>query len=195
MIPESAPGGAGIPVCLRGLLLASVIFLSSTGCTYLAERAHDWQDSWRVSVSAGIGAKIHVQLGALGFGAGYWDGYEAGYFEDKGLGIFRTSFFGVPVPFNLPLMLLYSWTLPQFIFTHRDRIEGWGANVGLFHLTMRFYHKNRKPPKVSIWWFEVDVRFFVGIRFGINIAEFADFLLGFFGIDIMGDDEREWEGD
>jgi hypothetical protein len=38
-------------------------------------------------------------------------------------------------------------------------------------------------------WIEASLRCFVGIKAGFNIAEFADFLLGWFGIDIAGDDE------
>jgi hypothetical protein len=173
--------------------LAATVLLASPGCLYLSKRAHDWQDCWRVSVSAGLGAKAHLQLGALGFGVGYWDGYEAGYFENEGLGVYRSSYFGIPIPFNLALLPFDSGSRPHYVFTHRDRIEGWGSNLGLFHLTMRSYEKNRKPPYVSIWWYEIDLRFFVGIRLGVNIAEFADFILGWFGIDIMGDDRREWE--
>ncbi|MHC5082277.1 MAG: hypothetical protein ACYTHN_25010, partial [Planctomycetota bacterium] len=141
------------------LLLIGVLFLSSPGCLYLSQRAHDWQDCWRASVSAGLGAKAHIQFGALGFGLGYWDGYEAGYFEDEGLGIKRGSYFGIPIPFNLLLLPFDSGSRPQYVFTHRDRIEGWGSYVGLFHLTMHFHEKTRKPPHISIWWYEIDLRF------------------------------------
>ncbi|MHC5040056.1 MAG: hypothetical protein ACYTHM_22340, partial [Planctomycetota bacterium] len=172
----------------RKIILAVVLLFSSTGCRFLTERAHDWEDSFRVSVSAGLGAKVHFQVGPLGFGAGYWDGYEVGFLEDQGMGVHRTSYFGLPIPFNFILTTIFEQEQPMFVFTHRDKIKGWGSNVGLFHLTMRFYEGNRKPPSVNFFWYEIDLRFFVGFRFAINLAEFADFLLGFFGLDILGDD-------
>lgn len=174
----------------RAAVVLLLLGLVSTqgGCLYLASRAHDWQDSFRVTVSAGLGAKIHLQVGSLGFGAGYWEGYEAGYMQETGLGVHRTSYFGIPIPFNFGLILLFPWSQPMFVFTHRDHIEGYGSNIGLFHITSRFYEDNDKPPKLNIWWYEIDVRVFVGLRLAVNIAEFLDFLLGFFGIDIMSDD-------
>ena len=42
----------------------------------------------------------------------------------------------------------------------------------------------------DFFWIGASARAFVGVSAGFNVAEFADFLLGWFGIDIADDDDR-----
>ncbi|MCU0723676.1 MAG: hypothetical protein MUC63_08685 [Planctomycetes bacterium] len=43
----------------------------------------------------------------------------------------------------------------------------------------------------DLFWVSASARCFVGATAGFNPAEFVDFLLGWFGVDIAGDDDRE----
>jgi hypothetical protein len=43
------------------------------------------------------------------------------------------------------------------------------------------------------FWISASVHFFFGLEVGFNLAEFADFLLGWFGLDICRDDGQDDE--
>jgi hypothetical protein len=44
---------------------------------------------------------------------------------------------------------------------------------------------------IHMFWIEAELVCFVGINVGFNPIQFADFILGWFGVDIAGDDTKE----
>ena len=74
-----------------------------------------------------------------------------------------------------------------------DDEEKSDEDYSMVHL--KFYEKEEflHTSWTRYFWLEISVRFFVGVTVGFNPAEFADFLLGWFGLDLAGDD-REKEG-
>ena len=55
-------------------------------------------------------------------------------------------------------------------------------------LLFTVYHPKENLKWTEYFWIEASARAMVGCKVGFNIAEFADFILGWFGIDIAGDD-------
>jgi hypothetical protein len=157
------------------LLLACSCFLF--GCSYLEQRGNDFLDCFKVSCDVGLGGNLHLQVGPIGSGVGYWEGAEYGFFGRDRLESRTSLYIGLIVTHfesvshgqgrsELVLSWLYTWTFPNVV------LMGDGVSI------------------VDMFWVTIQFRCLLGFRVGFNLAEFADFILGFFGLDICGDDRK-----
>lgn len=163
------------------LLLIGCILLS--GCAssrpYFMDRARDAGDVVTLTVGYGWGVKARiasVQSGLL-YNFDYW-GWRHGFYN-KGSG----SEYG-----------FLDWSILFFsgenFFKHPDpRGKGFGADGLLFLTVIRDKHLPRSPlfhPYYS--QIEVCAALWRSMRIGVNPGEFADFLLGWVGVDFFDDD-------
>ncbi|MHC5040570.1 MAG: HEAT repeat domain-containing protein [Planctomycetota bacterium] len=189
---------------------------TSTGCAFLEKRANDFGDCFKASVGYGLGIESHIQVGPVTLGAGAWIGNSLGWEGKKVQGDWAEYFVGVPVLQILGTLVLVingmntpGWALLGLISTgyedlhiHEDEVGstcihyGHGAVLGLpfFGVSSPYETLSDQYARyqwTEYFWIAFGVRCFAGLKFGFNLAEFADFLLGFFGLDICGDDDRE----
>lgn len=158
------------------------IFLFLTGCTYFGDRARDFGDCWRAEGSFFMtggawvhgGPILHGGLGSVEWGYGPAFGWRYGY--------------------------------PRHDYTHSLLpAEGYGL----------WYHQMKSgnsrdpehrcfvllPPLLcdgdgpENWLHQFDLEvgggFLLGLNLGFSPGEFLDFLLGWFGVDLAGDDPEE----
>ncbi|HEU4419562.1 MAG TPA: hypothetical protein VFT55_11530 [Planctomycetota bacterium] len=180
-------------------------FLPFGSCTYLQQRLDDLHDSVLYRWHEGaFGLAVEAKLGPLEAGLGGWYA-DWGWGKDtwwQQPGYVLTNH-GTGVPFTTLSPLIYdaSWTRvfatsssgshptapDQF-----DDVRSWVGISDVFDLddTMPFQLSTRQRI-ADAFGIEVGVVPLVtGLRVGFNAAEFADFVLGLVGIDVLGDDGR-----
>jgi hypothetical protein len=199
----------------RTIILLLLFAGTSTGCSYLEARGRDFLGCFRCTVGAGVGAHASIQIGPLGYGVGLWEGYEAGLQGDWGFQASRSSFYSSPFPLWLvttPLYTKWKWDpacgcgyMPFAHYHHALwlRNPGKKKTVELQKGMFLFCIKGRGTDEgnyAAMWdsswadplWIEVSLHCMVGVRVGFNPAEFVDFLLGWFGLDILNDDDGHY---
>lgn len=183
-------------------MLAAAL-LPLTACAYWQRRLDDLHDCvlYRFTSTA-LGAAIEAKLGPLDAAVGGWYS-EYGWGKDtfwQTPGNVLTNR-GMGVPFTTLSPIAYGGTWSDFFAT-----SGLGTHPGqpgafvdmrsyllvsdIFDLDDNYPFQLSTARRISdVFGIEVGaVPLFWGARLGFNVAEFADFLLGFVGIDIMGDD-------
>jgi hypothetical protein len=177
------------------LLLVTFIAVSTVGCAnpvYRQNRRRDALDIFSVAAGVGAGAKVrvgYIQIGAL-------------YSQDlAGLRMGRS--FVRPVDFG-PRSDMVDWTVTVPMIGPGTAL--WG--VERFHVPQGSEWTRRDMSKPSdyetrnlflmtiakdsmvAWWWQVEVVAGLGgtVRLGFNLAEFADFLLGWARADLLDDD-------
>jgi hypothetical protein len=186
----------------------------------MENRGQDFLDSFVLTGKAGLGASANLKLGPVTFGAGYWEGYEAGLHGSEGFTVTRIKVFSCPAILNFPLptptllILVLTDRLPYkelslagLIFTkfteidfilEKDRWKRFRKSI--YNVYTVEYEATRPIPLDGtaprfLWkrFFavELDLSFFLGVRIGFNAIEFLDFVLGWFGLDILEDDDAK----
>jgi len=192
--------------------------LSATSCSYLADRALDFTDAFRITLGAGTVAGLRARAGGA-LDTGLLIGvkprastigwrYGAAYFFDQSdtridceqaeivrttalLGhaftdgsyqTARTSLFLLPALFSWVdrTPTNYEWHVPAegALFSDRDWL--WSAEG----------FANNRYQQIHAFDVEAEVALLVHTSSGFSPGEVLDFLLGFFLIDIAGDDGR-----
>jgi hypothetical protein len=161
---------------------AVLLLLFLTGCQYMANRASDFGDCFRAE-------------GVVGLTGGVWT--HAGPLLHGGLGM-------GDFPFNKSFGWRYNYT-PDESHGH-DSYPNEVYGLWYHETTPAYQGPNHRcyvllPPLLSVggppvnWLhaFDIDIgaSFLVGVNVGFSPGEFLDFLLGWFGIDIAGDDVEE----
>lgn len=192
--------------------------LGSSGCTYFADRALDFVDPYRIVIGASTGVGVRTsnlglidtglmfglkpRAGALGWKYGTPLHFLA---SDRRVDIDQAEIFMTTSvrdldyttgayasarnsAFVLPALLSwvdatptgYEWQVPDHGALFDDRFWIWGAEG---------FRANRYT-QVHAFDTELELRLFVYLDTGFSIGEWFDFLLGWFLIDIAGDDGR-----
>ncbi len=205
-----------IGVMVRAFLALALALFS--GCAYLEDRGNDFADCFRGSVGIGLGAQAHAQVGPFIAGAGVWNGSCAGHLGRHGGVLYEGTYLGVPLT-NIAFPILIAVT-PSYITKASSaektsfvilaplgllgtsavfrKLEGEGEDRQEFSLSLCALDVGAflqaEPDRLEDWrdlfWITVSAHAFVGFEVGFNLAEFADFLMGWFGIDLCGDDGR-----
>jgi len=191
------------------------MILTSTGCSYLEARGRDFADCFKASAGIGLGAATHVRVGPIGVGTGLWSGYSVGLERNREVGYWEEHDVGFPFSIvgaylllgnagastrssKSPVNSLYflssystalSWPCrgPAGDYLNEGDVAFWLWTVG------HNWDGVVDQKWIDYFWIEVSLRAIIGVKAGFNIAEFADFILGWFGIDLCEDDERGGE--
>jgi|GEM_PF-3164095 len=187
--------------CLNNTLPIFLILCLCAGCGFLQQRLFDAADIVRfdLGVAAGLGAQVMVtRVCPLGF---IWvhDGY---YLQMLGprTGLWRLrEEFAWGTAFILP-MLSITWRneLPVFFIgkafiTSEKGFGFYFSPFGKMDCADSSIPFRTLPRHTNATAFECGVCVVCGIYFRLSFCplEFVDFLLGWLGIDIMGDDKPE----
>ncbi|MCU0722311.1 MAG: hypothetical protein MUC63_01610 [Planctomycetes bacterium] len=189
---------------LSALLLA--LAGAAPGCSYLEARGKDFADCWRLTVGLGIGASASVEVGPIGWGVGYWEGYAVGVWGRQSPFAGAHQHLGIPFPLGLIAGPLAMAILPGgegsdafatmlFVATEIENVAPSGGEESEQWKRGQFLHANafldsERDGWADYFWIEAGARCLVGVHAGFNPAEFLDFLLGWVGIDLCGDDEK-----
>jgi hypothetical protein len=183
--------------------LLVLVGLLAGGCSYLQHRLDDLHDCvlYRWHTDA-FGVAVEAKLGPIDAALGGWYA-EYGYGKDtfwqrpgyvltnSGVGVPFTTLgpfaYGTPWTHVLATSALGNHPAAPDAFTD---VRGWLGVHDVFDLDdaspFRLQPKHRVAELFGI---EVGaVPLFWGARIGVNVAEFADALLGFVGLDVFGDD-------
>jgi hypothetical protein len=165
---------------MRRVVLAVVLLaLSCTGCGYIEERGRDFVDIFDVKITygsvGGLGAKVQItDYFAPGLGVGFyensWEKYGRVQVTDDASFFLHAVVFGAEMPLSTTLK---------------------GGESFIFFLAPLWKEETFEPPPAH-WSNRLRVGGeivlpFVSFGFFINLGQFADFLLGFFGVDLIED--------
>jgi hypothetical protein len=183
----------------------AVLFLPLAGCTYFEQRLTDFGDCvlWRWHQEA-LGVAVEAKVGPLDVGVGGWyadwgQGKDT-WWQTPGF-VLTNHGTGLPLTTISPIAYGASWS--QLFATRSSGnqptsptafadVNSWLLVSDVFDLDDGMPFELSGAQRVSdLFGVEVGVvPVFVGLRVGFNVAEFADALLGFVGIDIFADDGR-----
>lgn len=193
----------------RARLVAAAATLLSTGCTYLHQRARDFADIFTATVESGSFG-VQTQLGPIfpglyvtpgesdskyGVGSGLIGGQVTDYHFDQSSWLLwgDAEFHGFDDDTRAKESGVGQILLVPFPMDEREkglRIVGdrlYFANDPVFsNREVAWSHPKRWAPRFG--QVEVALACGKGVRLGVNFAEAADFLLGWFGLDLLGDD-------
>lgn len=173
------------------------------GCAYLRARYDDFNDCflYRWHQDA-LGVAVEAKVGPLAGSVGGWYA-DWGYGKDtwwQQPGYVLTNH-GTGIPFTTLGPVAYSDSWSRVFATGAsgnhpaapdayDDVTSWLFLSDVFDLDDNLPFRLSPQQRVSdAFGVEVGVvPLFVGLRIGFNVAEFADLLLGFVGIDVFGDD-------
>ncbi len=178
---------------IRFSLLLLFVLSSSAGCTYFENRARDLGDCFKASADIGLGIQAAAVVGPVEANAGVWWGYSPGLKGAEGINIFSGGDLGFPFSTAAGALGFYGGPLFTSIYEHsiESGNEANSKDKSKRILCLLFFRYEILPQRwKDYFWIEARARCFIGATVGFNIAEFADFLLGWFGIDICGDDDR-----
>jgi hypothetical protein len=174
------------PLRRNGILWILPILLLCSGCTYLGNRADDFVDCWRaegrISLIPGAwvvaGPVVHTGVGISEGPIIMTAGLRYNYRSPEGSSVY--SYDGNP-----------HGGVPEFSLLAHASGPGFGKEDHFCYALL--------PPLINRegvhrnWLhdfdFEVGASALVGGTLGFSLGEFADFLLGLFGLDIAGDDD------
>jgi len=164
------------------MIILIFLALSVSGCSsvnsYYVDRERDALDIFSASVEYGIGAK--ARFGPIGTGLIY----SASSYGLRGGEIVRCTNEEEALDFEAVIIGMDGFNSGNPL---RNKSCG-SMNILGFNYPVSF--KTPPPPHPYYFYTQLDVAVCVigGGRFGFNIGELADFALGWFGIDIYGDD-------
>jgi len=196
-----------------GVLLAAIL---AAGCAaprsvggYFADRGRDFGESFRLSAGPGIGLHARVNAIILFAGEGFARAHKFGW--DGAAGIPSAHWDMLAMTVWVPILFDYDSDVRNldkgtpwryFLKPHLDdpRPAALPADVAYLsgHLifTGYYWRYNRRDIRrgtdlADRSWIEADATAAVlSVRAGFNPAEFFDFLLGLFCVDILGDDRH-----
>jgi len=167
------------------LLCAAAFGCSAPTSKYLAQRAQDLADCFEAAVGTGYPAYVGVKAsdfavvgcGVAGTFRYGWHGRYGGFRWESDDGWLEA---GIPLVFNREEALWFP--------AYQDRIRTWGPCF-----TTREYGEEKEPrPRGEIaekLWIGASTSLVLSARVGVNPAELADFITGWFGRDILQDDD------
>jgi hypothetical protein len=171
----------GRNVLRAGRPIACLLLLLTAGCAYARHRARDAADIFTATVGMGLG--FGVQAAPIDTGLGLmWDAFGV---RDGCAGANHPGHFSSGWDFFYPIGMKNSWYAPYA----RARAKYYEARC--YGILFPEYKPGLKgtpalPPcytQLEVW-----VGLFGSLRLGVNPGELADFLLGFFGLDMYHDD-------
>lgn len=189
------------PTAIRAGAVAGTLLLC--GCSYLDQRLTDLHDCflyrWHED-ALGLSAVAKVGPAELALGGWYgeWGWGKDTWWQQPG---YLLTCHGTGVPFTTlgPLAYQQSWT--RLLATSSggnhpgspeafDDVRSWLCISDVLDLDDGMPFRLTTAQRISdAFGVEVGVApLFVSLHVGFNVAEFADFLLGFVGIDVFGDD-------
>jgi hypothetical protein len=182
---------------------ASVATLLLTGCSYLDQRLIDLHDCfvyrWYDS-TLGLGADAKVGPLEVAVGGWYsdWGWGKDTWWQQPG---YVLTCHGTGLPLTTIGPLAYGQPLSRVLATSTsgnhpaapdnfDDVRAWLGLADVFDLDDGLpFRLTTRQRLVDMFGVEVGVvPVFVGLHLGFNLAEFADFLLGWLGIDVLADD-------
>lgn len=187
---------------LRRFRIAALVAcaLTQAGCvgTYLENRARDLFDPVSLDLAGGAGLGFHARASILHTGAGYAQMYHVGLLDGPPG---RNNRLGLSPEFHAAWIIgTHDGTMAGLpnAFTDEPLYATWlrkGDHVAPHACWI--VHAPGDPvatPRMR-WWQLADVSaganaVLVGARAGVSPGELLDFVLGWFGIDIAGDDAR-----
>lgn len=175
------------------LFIFIILYVSFTGCVsfsdlktpgkdsgkiknYFRDRVMDARDIFTLTGTFGVVGGVKGQIGPLGTGL-YVEsgaGYHTNFADETGL---RNGETGMHATDDIVLLFGSDSSFPESYGGNKERAELRGKNY-----ESAFSH----PAAYTRLGFAIAL--LGGVRFEFNIGELADFLLGFFLIDIYGDD-------
>ena len=201
-------------IALLSALLATGAGCQTTVGNYFANRAHDFGDMFRLQVGVGLGLGVDVRAAGIvhvpviyglnilaPFGPAY--GRLPPYYRPEPEGEIRAlndSLVGAVVA-GLPISIISPWVGPaddvglhfaiDRLIDERHRcylvipgIASWRGKTWIWDA--------RAPTRDRVHAFDVEVMVFalvVNVVAGFSPGELLDFVLGWFGVDIAGDDD------
>ena len=172
---------------MKWLAVSAGLLLS--GCAWLGGRGRDLGDIVRAEGSIGVGLQANVTAtDLLHLGVGSSRRHTGGWAYGFGTGERRDED-------HLPLSLISLAADPENAALHSLRMKtdkDEKAHRCEIVGPVTFGSGPVQKPPMQFWNLEVGVMALVaGVDLGVNVGEFADFLLGCFGLDIADDDSRE----
>lgn len=183
-----------------------LVVLPFAGCGYLQHRVVDLHDSvlyrWHTDT---LGLAVEAKLGPL-------DGTLGGWYAEYGWGkdtfwqrpgfVLQNHGVGIPLTTLGPFAYGNTWSrlfATSAVGNHPGSPDAFTDVHGWLFVSDVFDLDDGSPFRLStrqriadLFGVEVGVYpVFWGARFGVNVAEFADFVLGWLGIDVMADDGVE----
>ncbi len=167
----------------------------------MSSRGRDLGDMWRMNFeTGGIGLEAGVKVGELadiGVGQKGYHRYGTTYMIEQD----NRNWAEI----HLPLSLFWAFSGEPFAlhYVHRlgnarsDFVWWWEPHQSVQEQSWIFLPSlagNHPQTRTLLHSFDLEVSAFVlvfGLDFGFSLGEFVDFLLGWFGVDIAGDDTPE----
>ncbi|MEO6595492.1 MAG: hypothetical protein ABIP94_12130 [Planctomycetota bacterium] len=174
-------------------------------CTYLGQRLDDLGDCFlyrwhQNALGVAVEAKVGPFEAAVGGWYADWGWGKDTWWQQPG---YVLTNHGTGIPFTTLGPIGYGQSWSRFFATSSggnhpgapdafDDVRSWFGISDIFDLDDGVPFSLSPQRRVSdAFGIEVGVvPLFVGLRVGFNVAEFADLLLGFVGIDVFGDDGR-----
>lgn len=189
------------------MIAGIVVFLS--GCvsfnSYMVDRGNDFLDCFKADVGVGLGLDVHVLCtDAISTGAGFAMTWKAG-FKGRNFGKWMDVHIGLPISLggwfnennnNFPISDYFITGMDGWIF-YKNAVDGAYETDAIILFNI---NKNNRPEDTQeglpfndlVNAFDVEAGLTVicvGVRVGFSFVQFADFITGWFGPDIAGDDK------
>ncbi len=190
---------------MRNTVVACFLLVAAitSGCadfkTYMKDRSNDLADCFTVRVGRAYGLGIRGQVTnyvSVSGGASFRESKE-GYFGRAKIQV-SGNWSGIPVN-QLMLMFGYLVFVDVRLWDNARLPQGaslFGVNISEFVDEVGIPYAERMRPSTPFlrekFFLEIGATLgIVGFDLGFNPVEFADFLLGWFNVDITGDDTKE----
>lgn len=165
------------------IILFVLLAISLTSCSYTRNRINDAKDIFTLCVNPSLGCQVQAGPIRTGAGAsisvyGMSDGCIGGFGGPRVLPPHQYVLIG---PGGKETTT--GWYYPDILKRGKEYQQEQFFLVGLPK-----YSNSKAWMKPYYTQFEVDAGFVVGLKVGVNPGELLDFFLGFFGVDMYGDD-------
>jgi hypothetical protein len=204
---------------MRKVLFAATALLAiaaSSGCTYVHDRLKDAVDIFGVKIVAGPGAKFGMGFGSAktGFMFGYYR-FEKFGFQGRAMGAMEETGLEFFAPADHHLEAIWGNKELFDMVAEFQAIDGYPSRAALFDEELTYprrryhvpdgFHLGDAAPGVfyppfvlvptgalGLGDFQFTAALFFGFEFNISFYQLADFIAGFFYIDIAKDDTRNY---
>ena len=167
-------------------LWALLLALPSVGCAYMGDRGADFADCFRFEGSVGVGVQANVAVGELfHLGVGSSRRWSAGWRYGAATTEKR-------VEDHFPLSYVWTLVAPDTESLHSLRIgEDAKTSQHRCYIVLPGELNRSLWKKDPLHYYDIEVGVMaaiLGAQVGFSPGEFVDWLLGWFGADIAGDD-------
>ncbi len=186
-------------------VLAAIVLLPFAACAYLHDRLTDLDDCFlyrwhQEALGVAIEAKLGPFAAVVGGWYADWGWGKDTWWQQPG---YTLTNHGTGVPFTTLSPIAYGTSWSRVFATGTggnhpgapdafDDVHSWVFFSDVFDLDDESpFRLTPRQRIVDAFGIEIGiVPVFVGLHVGFNVAEFADFLLGCVGIDVLADDGR-----